>query len=103
MSCRELVYFARLVFLPVNLSWKFPSSLADAYHSLLVVCGSPHGSLFLRQQVLPKSLKITRALENVRIFYTLPFMRTHLGRKVMIVSACLFILGYAMTWAPYVS
>lgn len=22
---------------------------------------------------------------------------------VMIVSACLFIFGYAMTWAPYVS
>lgn len=31
------------------------------------------------------------------------FTQAHQDCVVMIVSACFFIFGYAMTWAPYVS
>ena len=79
-----------------------PSSSAVAFPSSWEARGSPLGCSCLQLLARPSTQRTTKILAYVRAAPLNPPSERSCSFPVMIVSACLFILGYAMTWAPYV-
>ena len=76
------------------------NSLDDAGHSSSVVYGVVSGSSCSALLALQKTLRKTRVSDKVRAFPSSLCQTELTSVIVMIISACMFILGYATTWAP---
>jgi Sugar (and other) transporter len=89
---------------PFNLSstrLNLPSSLDGACPSSSVEYGNRFGYSCLLLRVQREIHLPTRVLESVCCIPYSPLLNlAHLPFLVMITSACLFILGFALSWAP---
>ena len=89
----------------ISLLNMFSFSMDGENPSSSVVYGNLYGCSSSQLPVPPKTLKRTRQLETVSKWHIMGNNIPHLiftHSLVMIVSACLFILGFASSWAPYV-